>query len=238
MIENLPIYIPVLFTITLLLTLTLFFKSISVSSWSEHKYLIYVVILGWLGLQGVLSYKLVYLDSVKTFPPMFAYLGFIPMFIGMAIIFFSKKGKSFIQSLSLYQLTMISIVRIPVEIVLWRLYVEGQIPELMTFEGRNFDILAGLSAPIIAYFGYKKKTLNKSILLAWNVLSILLLVNIVGHAILSFPTTFQQLAFDQPNVGILYFPFFWLPSFIVPVVFFTHFVSIFRIRKENWKDNV
>ncbi|MBL4624925.1 MAG: hypothetical protein JKY42_07285 [Flavobacteriales bacterium] len=119
-----------------------------------------------------------------------------------------------------------SIIRIPVERVLWWLFLNSTIPEILTFEGRNFDILAGIMAPIIAYFGFVKGSISNKFLLVWNVLSLMLLLNIVLNAMFSFPTVFQQFAFDQPNLGILYFPFFWLPSFIVPVVFFTHFVSI------------
>src|SRR5690349_6022123 len=38
--------------------------------------------------------------------------------------------------------------RVFVEIVLWMLFVENLIASQMTFEGRNFDILAGLSAVV------------------------------------------------------------------------------------------
>jgi len=103
----------------------------------------------------------------------------------------------------------------------------------MTFEGRNFDILAGLSTPFIAYFGFTKKTIGRKFLLAWNIICLLLLLNIVVNAILSAPFVFQQFAFDQPNIAILYFPFVWLPGFIVPVVLFSHLVLIRRLSKSN-----
>ena len=40
-------------------------------------------------------------------------------------------------------LTLLHIVRVPVEIVLYWLFISKAIPGLMTFNGRNFDILAG-----------------------------------------------------------------------------------------------
>ena len=67
------------------------------------------------------------------------------------------------------------------------------------------------------------------LVLMWNVICLLLLLNVVINAVLSAPFTFQQFAFDQPNVAILYFPFSWLPGFIVPIILFTHLVSIRRI---------
>lgn len=105
-------------------------------------------------------------------------------------------------------------------------FLHKSIPQLMTFEGRNFDIIAGLTAPVIYYFGYIKKVFPKSVLLTWNIICLVLLLNIVVNAVLSAPTPIQQFAFDQPNTGVLYFPFVWLPGFIVPVVLLAHIVSI------------
>tara|TARA_R110002096_G_scaffold209585_1_gene396758 strand:- start:1620 stop:1829 length:210 start_codon:yes stop_codon:yes gene_type:complete len=45
-------------------------------------------------------------------------------------------------------------------------------------------------------------------------------------AALSAQTPFQQLAFDQPNIGVTYFPFVWIPAVIVPIILFSHLVSI------------
>lgn len=96
----------------------------------------------------------------------------------------------------------------------------------MTFEGRNFDILSGISAPFIYYFGFIKYKLSNKILLAWNILCLGLLINIVTNAVLSLPYPFQQFAFSQPNIAILYFPFIWLPAVIVPIVLLSHLASI------------
>ncbi|MDA7501640.1 hypothetical protein N8482_00030 [Chitinophagales bacterium] len=199
------------------------------SVWSAKSNSIAIAFVVWLIAQAILSYSLFYLNTVGLTPPPFSVLGFIPTFVLMIYIFNSKSGKQFIDSLPLFNLTFLSIVRIPVEIVLWWLFLQEAIPEMMTFEGRNWDILAGITAPFIAYLGYKKSLVGNGVLLAWNVICLILLLNIVIHAMFSFPTAFQQLNLDNPNVGILYFPFFWLPSFVVPVVMFTHFVSIRRL---------
>jgi hypothetical protein len=60
----------------------------------------------------------------------------------------------------------------------------------------------------------------------WNFICLGLLLNIVINAILAAPFPFQQFAFDQPNRGVLYFPFIWLPGFIVPAVLLSHLVNI------------
>jgi len=64
----------------------------------------------------------------------------------------------------------------------------------------------------------------------WNVICLGLLFNIVINAILSAPTIFQAQAFDQPNIGVFYFPFVWLPCFIVPAVLFSHLVCLKKLK--------
>lgn len=60
----------------------------------------------------------------------------------------------------------------------------------------------------------------------WNLICLGLLLNIVVLAILSAPSPFQILAFDQPNIAITHFPYVWLPSVVVPIVLFSHLVAI------------
>jgi hypothetical protein len=131
-------------------------------------------------------------------------------------------------------LTFLHIVRFPVELVLYWLFIYNQIPEVMTFEGRNFDILSGLSAPFIAYWAYVKRNLDRKWIILWNVICLVLLINIVTTAILSAPTPLQQIEFDHPNKGVFYFPFIWLPCMIVPLVLLSHILCIrFHLRPKS-----
>jgi len=148
------------------------------------------------------------------------------------ILFFTTKGKQFMDNLNIKTLTLLHTIRIPVEIVLFYLAVNKVIPEIMTFEGRNFDILSGLSAPAIYYFGFVNKKLSNRFLLIWNFVCLGLLINVVINAALSAPSAFQQLAFDQPNIAVLYFPFNWLPSFVVPIVLLSHLAAIRQLIKK------
>jgi len=120
-----------------------------------------------------------------------------------------------------------------VELVLYWLFLHQAVPELMTFAGRNFDILAGITGPFVAYYGVKKQMLGRKTLIGWNLIALALLFNIVIHAVLSAPFAFQVLAFDQPNVAVLYFPFSWLPGFVVPLVLFSHLVAIRQLTRSN-----
>lgn len=84
-----------------------------------------------------------------------------------------------------------------------------------------------LSTTLVAYWiGTPQNKIQKNIVLYWNVIGLVFLANIVSIAILSASTPFQQFGFEQPNKAILYFPFVWLPVFIVPLVLFGHLAAI------------
>jgi hypothetical protein len=234
---DIPLYIPLIFILTTVATAFMLFRALTRSALANTsvaaKYL-FIGMFVWLALQAVLTINHVYSSKPNALPPTILLLGVLPMILLITSLFITKKGRRFIDSLPLADITYIHIVRIPVEIVLYWLFVQKTIPQLMTFEGRNFDIIAGITAPFIAWFGIVKAKLNRSILIAWNLICLGLLLNIVINALLSAPTPLQQFAFEQPNIAILYFPFSWLPVFIVPVVFFAHLVSISQlVRKIN-----
>jgi hypothetical protein len=134
-------------------------------------------------------------------------------------------------------MTLLHTVRVLVEIVLFLLFIHKAVPGRMTFEGRNFDILAGLTAPVIFYFGFIRKRLDRKIILMWNFICLGLLLNIVVNAVLSAPFPFQKFAFDQPNIAILYFPFNWLPSCVVPLVLLSHLATIRQLLNDGRNRN-
>ena len=148
-------------------------------------------------------------------------------------LFATKIGRNYIDGLDLKYLTLLHIIRIPVELVLFWLFVYKTVPQLVTFTGRNYDILSGLSAPFIFYFGFIKNKLSKKSILIWNCICLGLLLNVVANVVLSAPFPFQKFAFDQPAIAIVYFPFIWLPSCIVPLVLFSHLASIRQLLKNN-----
>jgi hypothetical protein len=221
--NTLPSYISITFIGTTLLTIWLFFRATNYSKTPL------ILLLSWAIFQSIIALTGFYV-GIGDFPPKFLLI--VPAILMIVFLFNSSKGKQFIDELSLEKLTILHIVRVPVEIVLFWLFLQKTIPQLMTFEGRNFDILAGITAPIIYYFAFVKKNLSKKILLIWNVCCLILLANIVINALLSAPLPFQQFAFEQPNVAILYFPFNLLPSVVVPLVLFAHLVAIRRIMKK------
>ena len=238
MIPNLPLFVSIFFGLAAIVTLVLFYLAVKKSKNSSTQNKAVYVLLGmilWLIVQAILTLKNVYSTNTDVFPPKIILLGVLPAAIIILGLFVTAAGRKFIDGLPLQLLTYLNVVRIPVELTLFWLFLNRAVPELMTFEGHNFDILAGISAPFVAYFGFTKKVLSQNLILIWNFVCLALLINIVVLALLSAQTPIQQFGFDQPNVAIVFFPFSWLPTFIVPVVLFGHLASIRQLLKQKFE---
>jgi hypothetical protein len=224
--ENLSWYVYAIFIGTVILAAWLFIRATNYSKSAM------ILISAWLLLQSALGISGFYsnIDSMTSrFPLLVA-----PPMIFFIFLFLSKKGKAFIDNLDISTLTIFHIIRIPVEITLLLLFIEKTIPEAMTFEGRNFDIFSGLSAPAIYYFAFVNRKIGPTVLIIWNAACIVLLLNVVSSAVLSLPGRYLQFGFEQPNIAVGFFPFLLLPALLVPLALFSNAAAIRQllIKKE------
>ncbi len=222
--ENLPLHIYLIFLVAVFFSLGGLLYLVGQVS---HRAMVQVAVglTGWLALQAALSLNGFYLMT-KTLPPRFLFAVGPPLLV-IAGLFVLRRNA--LAQLPLGGLTRWHMVRVPVEITLWQLAQHKLVPQLMTFEGRNFDILAGLTAPLIYWLAWRAGTFRRGLLAVWNVLALGLLTNIVINAVLSLPYPMQQFGFDQPNRAVLYFPFIWLPALIVPTALFCHLASLWQL---------
>jgi len=226
--ENVSMLINVLFGVTAVAAVLLFWKA------AHYSKLVIVVAITWTILQSILGIKGFY-TNWEASPPRFPML-IVPPALFIIILFLNRKGRSFIDNLNLETLTILHAIRIPVEISLYYLFIAKLIPRSMTFEGSNFDLLSGISAPFVYYFAFLVKKMDWKALLVWNIFCLGLLLNVVITAILSAKTPFQQFAFDQPNIGVTYFPFVLLPAVVVPIVLISHLAGIMQIIKRDKRE--
>jgi hypothetical protein len=190
------------------------------------KILLFVLPL-WIFFQAVLSLGGFYLDT-SSIPPRLFLFGVGPAFlliIGYFIFF-----RSFIDRLPLETLTLLHSIRIPVELVLYWLFISRTIPEVMTFAGYNFDIVSGILA-VLVYIFISRSANSRTVLIAFNIVGLILLTTIVSIAIMSLEWPFQRLGFEQPNRAVLYFPYIWLPTIVVPIVLFSHLAALWQLRR-------
>ena len=229
--ESLHVYIPVVFILTSFATILFLWVAIN-DGMARPSFpvsiLLAVLPLWWIATWWLASEGF-YQDTLSVPPRLFLF-GVLPalVMIGVYFVFFRE---SFIERLSLRTLTLLHVVRIPVEIVLLWLSLAGQVPRVMTFEGRNFDILSGILAPIVYLIAFRGGEVKRGLLIAYNIFGLVMLANIVTIAILALPSPMQQIAFDQPNRAVLYFPYIWLPTIIVPIVLFSHLAALWKLAK-------
>ena len=211
---------PIVFILITLAAIGLFFWA------TEKSQLVLVFLVIWGIITGVLAYAGFY-QKLNVIPPRIVFV-LVPVTIYM--IYFYRKLN--ISKTKTNYLLAIHGLRLPVELVLFSLFNQGKIPKVMTFEGLNFDILMGITAiALLIYTVVTKKQLSQKLLRIWNIAGILLLANIVIIAILSVPLPIQQFGFKQPNMGVLAFPYTWLPAIVVPVVFLSHFLGLKALKQ-------
>lgn len=118
------------------------------------------------------------------------------------------------------------VFRVGVELCLALLYHAGVIPVQMSFEGRNWDILVGLTALPVAWLASRGQ-LPRAWLLAWNICGLGLLLNIVVISVLSTPSLFRAFPQEPANTFIATAPYVWLPALLVPAALGGHLL-VFR----------
>lgn len=217
--ENIFSFLPLSFILITLASLFLIYQAtkdkptlIILSIWA--------VILTILSLNGFYA-------ELEAIPPRPIFL-FVPIIL--LVIFLSRRLKPGMGAVKV--LLAIHILRIFVELVLHQIYIKGDIPVDMTYEGFNFDIISGISA-LILFFLVQSQGVEKyrKLIYYWNFLGLALLAIVVTTAILSLPTPFQQLNFDQPNEAVLYFPYVLLPGIVVLIVLLSHILLLKTLGK-------
>ena len=179
-----------------------------------------LTLLGW-GILICLLAAFGVLGNFSSFPPPMAIVLVVPLVVSL-LVTFSKSLGALIPFVEPSEIIRLQVFRLFVEILLWLLYIQQLLPTQMTFEGRNFDVLTGLTAPLVA-FAFGK---NKTVMIGWNMICLGLLANIVAIAVLSMPTPFRIFLNEPPNTIVSTFPFVLLPGLLVPLAYTLHFISL------------
>jgi hypothetical protein len=180
----------------------------------------------WMGGTLAIADAGVFLDWQAT-PPPFALLVVAIMALSLAIAF-SPLGAR-LAHLPLWTLVLAQAFRLPLEVSMHALVSRGIMPEQMSYTGRNFDVLTGASALVVALL-VRSGLGGRRLSAVWNLAGLGLLLNIVIVAILSTP---RMAAFgpDRLNVFVMYPPFVWLPAVLVLAALAGHLVVFKALRR-------
>ncbi len=190
-----------------------------------------LLIITWLVISALTAFNGTLLDFSSTPPKILVVI--IPPILAVIYISSSKRVNAMLLVIPPAWLVYIQSFRILMEILLWLLFIKNIIPLQMTFEGINYDILTGLSAALVGYYALSIKKWPRIVALLWNFAGLLLVTNIFLVAILSTPSPMRQFFNEPANTVVAYFPFIWIPAFIVPFAYLMHVLSIKQTLRGN-----
>lgn len=165
--------------------------------------------------------------SLKASTPSFSLLVTITVLpcLILTIMSFLPTSRQFMRGLNDEQLHHLHLWRVPFAFVLLWFYQAGISPIDLTFEGINYDIIIGLTAPVIGSLAFSQKMLTKEIVLGWNAIGILLLL------ISIILVLFEIQSNAAISLQLQRLPYLLLLGFLMPLSLFSHALSSYRILK-------
>ena len=158
-----------------------------------------------------------------------------PMLVLMAVCFtstialaFSPIGKNMAATIPIAALIGAQSVRLPLELLMHRAVIEGVAPPQMTYSGSNFDIITGVTAIVVALLAAKNAT-PRWLVVAWNALGSILLLNIIVIAVRSTPMI-HAYGVEHMNTWVASAPFVWLPGILVQAALLGHLLLWRRLQ--------
>ncbi len=194
--------------------------------WLAAGLLVWFIYAGLLGYLGIIQ-------NTTMRPPGIALI-IVPvlvcLFLFIVIVVRSDAGARLALAFPLWIILGTQSFRVGVELFLHRLWIDGLVPKMLTFKGANVDIYIGASALVIAWISTRGR-LGMKLALAWNVLGLLALTNVVIRAVLTAPGPLNLIRTEVPNRMMGTFPFLFIPGFFVPLAVVLHVLAIQSIRE-------
>jgi len=184
---------------------------------------VFAGLLGWFVYVGLMGYFGIVRNTAIR-PPGIAYI-LVPVLGFLAFFIVRSSPARIAQALPLWIILGTQSFRIGVELFLHQLWIDGLVPKMLTFSGANVDIFIGASAPLAAWLSTRGRV-GLKFALAWNVLGLLALANVVTRAVLTAPGPLHLIHAETPNLMMGTFPFLFIPAFFVPLAIILHVLAI------------
>lgn len=176
-----------------------------------------------IGASGLLS-------SIKTPFPQIVLFSLV---IVLLLLFWrSSTFRNWLLSVDIRVLVLFHLTRF-VGIYFLILYGRGELPYTFAVPGGWGDIAVAVTALLVSIFSPVRGAVGWKILLLWNLFGFIDIMFVVATA--------ARLAMSNPESmsAITRLPLSLLPTFLVPIIIFTHvviFIRLLRSRKENYRD--
>jgi hypothetical protein len=191
--------------------------------------LFYVIFLGYtaaLSFTGILK--------ENTLPPKIFLFTTIPVLIFYNLLCsFNKNWKNILVNITLPSLIRFHIIRF-IGVFFIITYYFGSIPKAFAIPAAIGDMLAAFLAIFVAKMVEQKKKNYKQITIAWNILGLLDILNVVVSGI--FITKLSLDGNSQSLANIAEFPFCFIPAFAPATIIFIHVAIFKKLRKEKFAE--
>lgn len=187
--------------------------------------IIWIVYLTFLSNLGVLE------DF--SLPPRLVVWVILPAFLIICVFFLRANSVSYLRSIPRSWPIAFQSFRIFVELLIWKCFLVGLLPDYVTFEKYNFEIVVGITALPLAFL-CAKGMLTKAAIGVWNVWGLLMLAIIVGLLMTSgYASGFWGAKASLVSAEFLALPYLLIPGFFMPVAVFMHVFSLLQLRLEE-----
>lgn len=186
-------------------------------------------VLGWFGLVLALA-KSGFFESTAatTMPPPIGPAILIPTVVGCALVALAPVRR-LIARVPLHWLVGVQVYRIVggLFLIAW---LQDDLPAEFALPAGIGDVTVGILAPFVALLVVRRGVERAwPAVVGWCALGITDLVVAVTCGFLTAPSTFQQLALDDPNAAITSYPLVLVPAFAVPVSIVLHVCVLARL---------
>lgn len=169
-----------------------------------------------------------------SLPPRMPLLLILPLFLFTGIFLYQSRNKKWITSIPPLWLTAYQSFRIIVETLFVLSIPIGVLHKNVTIQGYNYDMIVGLTAPIIAFIVYRSRKTPRKLLIGWNYFGL----GVLACTVFVFITTAfvpQFYGFEAtplaPDFGL--YPYVLVPALLMPSAVFIHILSLIQLYKSK-----
>ncbi|MCD6012171.1 MAG: hypothetical protein K0Q79_2033 [Flavipsychrobacter sp.] len=223
--------------LTVVLAIVLFVYSVNVVSKAysadKRKRFLFkaaLVIFGWLAYVTFISLTGIFTDT--SLPPRIPLLLVLPTFLFFIYFFRNRHFKPLIAQTPATWPVYFQSFRIFVELLIWQAYLNDILPKEASFEGYNFDVMIGITAPLVGYFLFRNGVpKSKSLIILWNIAGFITLAIVVSILISqAYFYSIWGLTESAVNKGFGLFPYTLLAGFLMPAAMFMHIFSLVKTK--------
>lgn len=183
----------------------------------------------WVAYISLLAHFGVFRDF--SLPPRIPLLLVLPAITWIFWYYKTGRQRSLLNRVPRWQPVAFQTFRIAVEFMILGVVLRGIGPKEPSMEGYNYDIITGLTAPLIAIAVYHWKVLSEKWVFWWNIMGLLWLVNVV-FIFISLGVAPQIWGYDSipisPDFGQM--PYLLIPGFFMPSAVFMHVFSLMQLK--------